>query len=87
MTTTTKTTRNLFPLLTASTTDAEMLRYLANPEMAIGFALEHLEDFELRAFLKDWKDGADMVPWLEGWRIDQRAGMGDWSGHDRNSAE
>lgn len=63
--TTTKTTRNLFPLLTASTTDAEMLRYLANPEMAIGYALEHLDEFEVILFLRDWKAGASMIPWLE----------------------
>ena len=30
-------TPNVFPILTASTTDAEMLRMLRNPEIAIGF--------------------------------------------------
>jgi hypothetical protein len=74
-------TTNIFPTLTASTTDAEMLRMLRNPEIAMGFALEHLEDFEFRQFFQDWKDDADMTPWLETWRTDQKAGQGDWSGH------
>ncbi|MCL6706694.1 hypothetical protein M8R20_06765 [Pseudomonas sp. R2.Fl] len=74
--------RNIFPLLTASTTEGDMLRYLKNPEIAIGFALEHLEDWELRGFFKDWKADADMTPWLEAWRTDQKAALGDWSGHE-----
>jgi len=75
----TTTTRNIFPLLTAATTDAELLRYLKNPEMAMGFALEHLEDFEFRQFLQDWKDDADMMPWIEAWRSDGRDGQGGHS--------
>lgn len=77
--------RNIFPLATASTTEAEMLLYLKNPEMAMGFALEHLEDWDLRQFFQDWKDDADMSPWLKAWRADQKAGLGDWTGHDQPS--
>jgi len=67
---------NLFPTLTASTSDAEMLALLKNPEIAMGFAIEHIEDFEVRQFLIDWKADADMTPWLNAWRIDQGAGRG-----------
>lgn len=67
------TTQNIFPLATASTTDAEMLTMLRNPEIAIGFALEHLQAWELGEFFKDWKEGADMTPWLSEWREGQNA--------------
>lgn len=66
-------TPNVFPILTASTTDAEMLRLLRNPEIAIGFALEHLQPWELGMFFKDWKDDADMTGWLCEWREKQDA--------------
>lgn len=69
------TTTNVFPTLTAHTTDAEMLALLKNPEIAIGFALEHLEPFELGMFFKDWKDDADMTGWLREWRIGQDAAL------------
>lgn len=58
-------TPNIFPLATAFTTDAEMLRLLRNPEIAIGFALEHLQPWELGMFFKDWKEGKDLGPWLQ----------------------
>ncbi len=67
------TTPNVFPILTASTTDAEMLRMLRNPEIAIGFALEHLQPWELGMFFRDWKDDADMTGWLREWREEQDA--------------
>lgn len=67
------TTPNTFAILTAPTTDAEMLTMLRNPEIAIGFALEHLQDWELREFFKDWKEDADMTPWLSEWREGQDA--------------
>lgn len=70
------TTTNLLPALTSATTDAEMLAYLKNPEMAIGFAIQHIEDFEVRQFLIDWQADADMTPWLNAWRLDQEAGQG-----------
>lgn len=62
---------NVFPILTASTTDAEMLRLLRNPEMAIGFALEHLQPYELAEFFHDWKADADMTGWLAEWHEKQ----------------
>lgn len=64
-------TPNIFPIITASTTDAEMLRLLRNPEIAIGFALEHLQPWELGMFFRDWKDDADMTGWLTEWREEQ----------------
>lgn len=48
---------------TAPTTDAEMLRRLRNPEFAIGFALEHLQPWELAMFFTDWQADADMTGW------------------------
>lgn len=66
-------TTNLIPFLTASTTDAEMLKMLRDPEIAIGFALEHLQPWELALFFKDWKDDADMTGWLTEWREQQDA--------------
>jgi hypothetical protein len=27
----------------------------------------------------------DMTPWLKAWRADQKAGLGDWTGHDQPS--
>jgi hypothetical protein len=72
----TTTAPHLFPILMASTSDAEVLALLKNPEMAMGFAIEHIEDFEVRQFLIDWKADADMTPWVKAWRIDQEAGQG-----------
>ena len=69
------TTPNVFPILTAATTDTEMLGMLRNPEIAIGFALEHLEPFELDMFFRDWKDDADMTGWLREWREKQDAAL------------
>lgn len=63
------------PILTAHTTDVEMLRLLRNPEIAIGFALEHLQPWELGMFFKDWKDDADMTGWLCEWREKQDAAV------------
>jgi hypothetical protein len=71
-------TQPAFPILTASTTDAEMLALLKNPELAMGFMLEHLEPFEGYEFIRDWKDDKDLTPWLEAWRRDQKAALGVW---------
>jgi hypothetical protein len=87
MTTVSTAAASIFPALTASTTDAEMLGMLKNPEVAIGFALEHLQPWELRAFFRDWKEEAGMTPWLKAWRADQRAGSGDWSAHEPDATE
>ncbi|GGA69257.1 hypothetical protein GCM10011385_23790 [Nitratireductor aestuarii] len=67
--------KNIFPLLTASTTDAEILSLIKDPVAAIGFALEHLEDFEVHLFLRDWQNGEDLTSWIEAWREDQKAGI------------
>ncbi|MCX5577244.1 hypothetical protein [Kaistia terrae] len=69
-------TTNILPALTAATTDTEMLALLKSPESAMGFAIEHIEDFEVRQFLIDWTSGADLTPWVDAWRIDQEAGQG-----------
>lgn len=37
----------------------------ANDAEAIAFALDHLEPFEVAEFLKDWREGRDLKPWLE----------------------
>lgn len=70
------TTTNLLPALTSATTDAEMLALLKNPEMAMRFAIEHIEDFEVRQFLVDLTSGADLTPWVDAWRVDQEVGRG-----------
>jgi hypothetical protein len=69
------TTQNPFAALTASTTKAEMLSMLRNPDFTIGFALEHLEPWELVAFFTDYKADADLSPWLDAWEEDQKAGQ------------
>jgi hypothetical protein len=40
---------------------------------AIAFALDHLEPFEVRDFLSDWRNGNDLTPWLEAWHQDRQA--------------
>lgn len=69
------TASNIFATLTASTTKAEMLSMLRNPDFAIGWALEHLEPFELASFFTDYKADADLSPWLDAWAEDQKAGQ------------
>ncbi|QND25792.1 hypothetical protein HB773_04575 [Sinorhizobium meliloti] len=66
-------TTNAFLPLTAPLSDAEMLTALKNPEAAMGFGLEHLEPFEMYDFIRDWKEGKDLTPWLEAWRRSQKA--------------
>ncbi|MDQ0511668.1 hypothetical protein [Ancylobacter amanitiformis] len=39
---------------TLPTTDAQ----------AIAFALDHLEPYEVPEFLKDWRDGKSLRPWM-----------------------
>lgn len=48
------------------------LRFLMDPEIAIGFALDHLEPFEVAEFLKDRRDGRNLKPWLDAWRSDHQ---------------
>lgn len=72
----TKTTSNPFPSVSAATSNAEMLDLLKAPEKAIAFAIEPMEEFEVQAFLRDWSSGADLTPWVDGWRVDYEAGKG-----------
>ncbi|PBB39575.1 MAG: hypothetical protein E5V67_24220 [Mesorhizobium sp.] len=44
--------------------ETELRRLLQRADIAIGFALEHLEAFEAPAFLRAWRDGHDLGPWL-----------------------
>ena len=66
------TTQNLLPILTASTSADEMLALIQDPEAAIGFALEHLQPFELHEFFTERRDGKDLRPWLDAMKRDQR---------------
>lgn len=45
-----------FPTSTAALTD---------PEFAINWALDYLEDFEVREFLKSRRAGDDLTSWLQ----------------------
>ncbi len=51
-----------------SMSDAEMLALLKYPELAMSFALDHLQPLEIRDFIRDWKQGVNLAPWLRGWR-------------------
>lgn len=53
---------------------------------AIAFALDHLEPFEVTDFLTDWREGKDLMSWLDALHVDDKAGQGDWSGHDCQAA-
>lgn len=57
--------RNVLPLLAAATTRIEMLALLKRADAAIGFALEHLEAFEMPEFFKDWQEDKDLSSWLD----------------------
>lgn len=72
----TTTTSNRFPPVSATTATTEILDLLKSPEKAIAFAIEHIEEFEVRAFLMDWSLGADLTPWAEAWRVDYEVGKG-----------
>ena len=39
---------------------------LRDATTAITFAMTSLELWEVPMFLKDWREGADLEPWLEG---------------------
>lgn len=56
---------------TLAITEDGMLYLLKDPEFAIGFALEHLQPWELQAFFQDWKNGEDMEGWLIEWQEKQ----------------
>lgn len=61
--------RGIFPTPSATgTTDTEMLKLLQDSGVAIGYALEYLQPWELQEFLSDWWKKADMTPWLAEWR-------------------
>ncbi|BCP55602.1 hypothetical protein K32_42190 [Kaistia sp. 32K] len=72
----TATTSTRFPAVSNATSNAEMLELLKAPEKAIAFAIEHIEEFEVRAFLMEWASGADLTPWVNGWKSDLEAGNG-----------
>lgn len=44
--------------------EAELRRLLHRADIAIDFALEHLDIFEAPAFLRAWREGRDLGPWL-----------------------
>ncbi|MGO4841561.1 hypothetical protein AB4144_55810 [Rhizobiaceae sp. 2RAB30] len=41
-------------------------------DAAITFALDNLEPFEVSEFLRDWREGKDLTPWLNAWEQDQQ---------------
>lgn len=38
---------------------------IADASAAIAFALDRLEPFEVTMFLRDWREGKNLEPWLE----------------------
>ena len=56
----------------AAMSDAEMLALLKYPEIAMSFAVDHLQSVEAQNFIRDWKQGVDLAPWILIWRQSQR---------------
>ncbi|MCV0380542.1 hypothetical protein [Nitratireductor sp.] len=44
---------------------------LKDSTAAINFALDRLQDWETKEFLKEWRQGKDLTPWIDAWREDQ----------------
>jgi len=55
-------------------TDAKGLS--ADPAKAIAFALDHLPAHEVADFMRDWRSGADLQPWLDALIEDQETVRG-----------
>lgn len=60
---------------------AETVQMLKNPQLAIGWALEHLPPYEVAPFLTEWKAHEDeylwsvnMTAWVESAREDEPPG-------------
>jgi len=62
--------------------DDMAVRFLADPEIAIEFALQHLEPWEVAVFLEDRKSFRPLLPWILGARAAIQAAKGDWTGLD-----
>lgn len=57
-------------MITINMSVAETVEMFENPELAIRWALEHLEPHEGYSFLKARKEGEDLMPFIEAYRQD-----------------
>lgn len=62
--------------------DDMAVNFLADPEIAIEFALQHLEPWEVAAFLADRKAFRPLLPWILEARGRIHVAEGDWSTFD-----